>query len=221
MPNFDDSTPPDLPLSATKQEGFAKPCGEQRGGSDWREKYRVRISLIFGLIFICLAQPRSWVLLVMGLLISASGVLLRQWSAGCIKKMDELAVQGPYALIRHPLYTGSFLLAVGFLVSSTSFWPLAALERTLLFWSLLWILMDSFYLPKIRKEEKELKEKFGENYSQYCQKVARFLPKALRLSQSDRRSFDFGLWLKNKEYGSLIVFFIGCVILIARYRYHR
>ena len=30
--------------------------------------------------------------------------------------MDELATSGPYALVRHPLYVGSFLAALGFII---------------------------------------------------------------------------------------------------------
>lgn len=187
--------------------------------SDWRERYRVRISLIFGLIFIWRAQPRYFIFLLLGLMIAFSGVLLRQWAAGTIKKMDELAVTGPYAMMRHPLYVGSFLLAFGFLLAATTFWPFIWLERTLLFWSLFWILIDSFYFPKLKKEEKQLAEKFGERYAQYSTKVRRFLPRDLNLAQFNFQSFNFALWLKNKEYWGWAIYLLMSAILIARYSY--
>ena len=38
------------------------------------------------------------------------GCLLRSWAAGYLFKGKRVAVGGPYALIRNPLYVGSFVL---------------------------------------------------------------------------------------------------------------
>lgn len=188
--------------------------------SPWRERYRVRIGFIFALVFLWRAQPRNLVLLVLGLLIALLGVLIRQWAAGCVKKMDELAQEGPYALVRHPLYLGSFLAASGFILSSSSFSFVLSkpyLDRTLFFWCFLWILVDSIYLPKILKEEADLNLKFKCSYTEYAERIPRFFPAQFKWSDLNFNTFNWVLWKKNKEFYSLIGYLIFCIILFSRY----
>lgn len=192
--------------------------------SDWRERYRVRISFVCGVIFIWRAQPRFLPFLILGMLVALLGILLRQWAAGCVRKMDELAMTGPYALVRHPLYVGSSIAAVGFVLASTSFSISMAkpfFDRTVLFWAFLWILFDSIYLPKIRKEELQLRSKFSAAYESYAARVPRFLPKKIDWSELDFSTFSWKLWQKNQEYWSFFGYFFICLILAARYHYSR
>ena len=51
-----------------------------------------------------------------GALLFALGAAVRTWAAGHIRKREVLAVTGPYAHTRNPLYFGSFLMACGALV---------------------------------------------------------------------------------------------------------
>src|SRR5258706_16263477 len=46
---------------------------------------------------------------------------LRAWATGHLRKNDALAVTGPYAYTRNPLYLGSFLIGVGFTIASGRF----------------------------------------------------------------------------------------------------
>src|SRR5262245_3386636 len=39
-----------------------------------------------------------------------AGLAIRTWAAGILRKTRELTTTGPYALIRNPLYVGSFLI---------------------------------------------------------------------------------------------------------------
>ncbi len=200
-------------ISSTKSNGTLR-------GSHWREKYRVRISFVFAILFIWRAQPRSLVFLAVGFVIALLGVFIRQWSAGCVKKMDEIAQTGPYALIRHPLYFGSFLAAFGMIFSATTFSVAVAkpfLDRALFFWSFLWILADSIYLPKIRSEEENLREKFGAAYDDYAARVPQVFPRAFQWKGLDFSTFTWELWKKNKEYGSLIGFGFIYFILFSRF----
>lgn len=190
--------------------------------SPWRERYRVRIGFIFALLFLWRAQPRNLILLVLGLALALLGVLIRQWAAGCVKKLDELAQEGPYALVRHPLYLGSFLAAFGFILSSSSLSIVLSkpyLDRTLFFWCFLWILSDSIYMPKILKEEADLNLKFNNSYSEYARRVPRFFPLQFQWSSLNFSSFNWALWKKNKEFYSIIGYFIISVILFSRYLY--
>lgn len=77
----------------------------------------------------------------------------------------ELAGHGIYARIRHPRYTGSFLAILGacLLAGTRTAWTVAAV------WTVL--MLEAIFL-----EEKELRERFGARYENYCRTVPRFLP---------------------------------------------
>ncbi len=200
----------------------SSPSIEKPRGSHWREKYRVRIGFAFAVLFIWRAQPRNMGLLVLGFAIALLGILIRQWSAGCVKKMDEVAQTGPYAFIRHPLYFGSFLAAFGMILSATSIGRGLSqpfLDRSLFFWSFLWIFADSIYLPKMRSEEENLRAKFGSAYDDYMSRVPRIWPRRFRLGDLDFSTFSWDLWKMNREYGSVIGFAIIYFVLFARYFY--
>ncbi|SVE42317.1 uncharacterized protein METZ01_LOCUS495171, partial [marine metagenome] len=64
-------------------------------------------------------QPMQyWV----GLPIALLGVAVRIYASGYIIKNKELASTGPYAIVRHPLYTGNILLLIGMCLTSGLWW---------------------------------------------------------------------------------------------------
>src|SRR5438552_12237316 len=53
----------------------------------------------------------------LALMLWARVTLGRNWSGGVVLKEDhELIQRGPYAYVRHPIYSGVFLLMLGFAV---------------------------------------------------------------------------------------------------------
>ncbi len=115
-------------------------------------------------------------LFVMGGLVILGGEAIRIWAVGYSggttrsKKLiaDRLVMEGPYSLIRNPLYAGNFLIALGFslLANAVVIVPLVVLYFAI------------EYYPIVRREEYFLLEKFGEPYSRYLSEVPRFFPKA-------------------------------------------
>ena len=87
-----------------------------------RTLQRIRVPLGFGfaVLFLVFAQPTLWSL-VIGSGIAAIGVFIRAWASGHIRKAETLAVSGPYAYTRNPLYVGSFIMGVGF-TSAAGVW---------------------------------------------------------------------------------------------------
>lgn len=83
-------------------------------------------------------------------------------------KLDEghqLATGGPFRFVRHPIYLGLNLLALG-----TAVWiPTAILWGS-------WLLMIVGSDLRARAEEKLLAQVFGTTYSEYCNRTSRFLP---------------------------------------------
>jgi len=76
-----------------------------------------------------------------------------------------LVTDGIYAYVRHPQYTGLFLVIIGFLVQ----WP-----------TLLTVLMAPImlyaYVHLARVEERRAEAEFGEAYNEYVRKIPAFFP---------------------------------------------
>jgi protein-S-isoprenylcysteine O-methyltransferase Ste14 len=103
-----------------------------------------------------------------GVFYAAHSALGRNWSGTLdIRENHTLITRGIYQYIRHPMYLGFFLLAIGIFLSSAN-WLLGF--ATLGFSTFL-------YIRRIDDEEKMMLETFGEAYKQYSQRTGRLLPK--------------------------------------------
>jgi len=78
----------------------------------------------------------------------------------------QLKTDGPYALVRHPMYLGIVLFHLGASLTLQS--PLL-LAATALF-------VVPFTQIRIRAEEKVLQDAFGERYLRYAERVPRLVP---------------------------------------------
>jgi len=79
---------------------------------------------------------------------------------------DELVTDGPYQYLRHPQYTGIFIILFGQLIH----WP--TVFTLILFPVIIWA-----YYHLSRKEEKAMISKFGGGYRSYMHRVSMFFPK--------------------------------------------
>jgi protein-S-isoprenylcysteine O-methyltransferase Ste14 len=126
---------------------------------------------ILGERFLTLAVWPFWIgsaLTAAGLLftVRARRYLGRNWSGiVTVKERHELITGGPYALVRHPIYTGLLLAFVGSAIARGE-WR-GVLAVALASWAL-W--------RKLRLEESWMREQFGETYEAYCRRVAALLP---------------------------------------------
>lgn len=90
----------------------------------------------------------------------------RNWSRSVTIKQDhELIVTGPYALVRHPIYTG---LLTGLIGTSLAVGEVRALLAFALFAVPIWL--------KLRLEEKWMRGQFGAKYQAYSERVAALVP---------------------------------------------
>ena len=127
---------------------------------------RVPLSFVIGIGILLLATPTR-ISMLAGLPFAVLGGALRTWSSGYIRKNRELAISGPYAYTRNPLYVGNFLIGLGFSLM---------VNRPLL----LIIFIVAFFLvyrSLILEEESSLTQRFGEAYLKYKEGVPRFLPR--------------------------------------------
>jgi hypothetical protein len=105
--------------------------------------------------------------LVLGAFLAAIGLLVRGWAAGTIRKDEALTTTGPYAHTRHPLYFGSFLIAIGLALAGGHWlWPMMVVAYFML-----------VYRPTVREEAERLTELFGHRYVHYAAKVPAIVPR--------------------------------------------
>jgi protein-S-isoprenylcysteine O-methyltransferase Ste14 len=113
----------------------------------------------------------------MGLLFAIDAILTILWGAVTLaraRQQDALAVTGPYAMVRHPIYGAvlwSGTAAVAFAFES---WLVLAAVVPLHF---LWIRL-------VQQEEMELQERFGEEYTRYATETGQFLPRLSSLKRA-------------------------------------
>jgi len=157
-------------------------------------RIRVPLGFVFAAFFLWLAHP-SRTTLLWSLVLVLPGLWLRAYASGYVKKNSELAVTGPYAYTRNPLYLGSMLMAFGFAAASHS-------------WMILIVLAALFfliYLPTIRSEEEFLRGAFPA-FAEYAARVPRLLPRftPARTPQAGYGAFSRELYLRHREYNALI-----------------
>lgn len=140
---------------------------------------RVLVSRLFAIVIVFLlfftghsfAQESVPDLLfeVVGLFLLSVCSIGRLWALMYISgnKRQELITDGPYSIVRHPLYFFSLIGALGIGFGSENILVLALL-----------IIFYLFYYPlTILVEERKLTDQFGQAYLDYMERTPRFLPK--------------------------------------------
>jgi protein-S-isoprenylcysteine O-methyltransferase Ste14 len=108
------------------------------------------------------------VLVVLGLGFSAMARarLGSNWSAEVtVKQGHELVRDGPYSLVRHPIYTGVLLALVGTAVAVGNWRAIIGLA-----------LVVAGFVRKLTIEERFMSEQFGETYARYRAEVPALIP---------------------------------------------
>ncbi|MDP8971053.1 MAG: isoprenylcysteine carboxylmethyltransferase family protein [Actinomycetota bacterium] len=111
-------------------------------------------------------------LIMAGLLVVSSG-----WRrVHAARRAGKLVTDGPYAVVRHPQYSGLLLMIVGALVQ----WP-----------TLVTVVMAPVlavtYVRLARREERALRQRFGSAYAQYEARTPPFLSRHLPASLGSNR----------------------------------
>jgi len=133
-----------------------------------QEAMRQGLGLALMPAFAWLARPIP-VLYLAGALIVVLGCLVRIYASGYIVKNKQLATDGPYSLVRHPLYTGNLLVLIGFTLACGQWWAPAV---AIAFW---W-----FYYPTaIEYEDRKLHRIFGEPWEEWSRTVPAVIPRRL------------------------------------------
>jgi protein-S-isoprenylcysteine O-methyltransferase Ste14 len=171
-------------------------------------RIRVPLGFVFAAAYIWLARP-TLVSIVIGSCVAAAGLCIRALASGHVEKNEVLATSGPYAHTRNPLYLGSIILAIGFLIAARSWWLhlIAA------------VIVVVIYVPVIRSEEAFLRQRFPE-FEDYAAQVPRLFPR-LRAYQRRPGSFSWHLYWKHREYNAALGAGLMIAVLIAKAMWFR
>jgi len=122
---------------------------------------------------------KPWTLITLeitGLALYVTGYLLMAWAlitlgrhyqlgGSAPRSDDKMVMEGPYRLIRHPMYTAALSISLGLacLIQSWAFFCVFGIYLVLI-------------LPLIPMEEDGLRKAYGEQYEVYRQKVRKLIP---------------------------------------------
>jgi protein-S-isoprenylcysteine O-methyltransferase Ste14 len=164
-------------------------------------RIRVPLGFLAGALYLfeLLRRAPQPVAVAWSLALVLPGLALRAYASGTVKKNSELAVTGPYAHTRNPLYLGSMLIAAGFAVALLS-WPVALV---------LAVGFAVIYVPVIASEERSLRAAFP-GFDDYCRQVPRMVPRLTPARPASIKntpgavtgSFSFKLYLQHREYNA-------------------
>jgi protein-S-isoprenylcysteine O-methyltransferase Ste14 len=201
-------------------------AGERAGTSPLMivlSRWRIEMGFALAAVVLATAHPTR-VSVAVGLPFVVLGIGLRGWARGHLTRRTQLTRSGPYALVRHPLYVGSFLLGLGFAVMSD------AVVVPPLFTMVFAVL----YVPKALREEAFLRDRYGSDYDAYAARVGRCVPRRPPRAAPERRSVEWFSWQRvfgHREYltwlgtaAALTVVWaeaVGALHAVAMYALHR
>jgi protein-S-isoprenylcysteine O-methyltransferase Ste14 len=122
---------------------------------------RPSVTIFASVVAICAAVGSVWLVML------AVKTLGKEWSLTArLVEGHKLATSGPYAYVRHPIYTGmlGMLIATGLAISH---------------WSALLIALPIFFIGtmiRVRSEERLLRGEFGEQFEEYARSVRAIVP---------------------------------------------
>jgi protein-S-isoprenylcysteine O-methyltransferase Ste14 len=162
-------------------------------------RLRVPAGFAAGAAVLWLARP-TWGTLAAGAIVAAAGQALRGWAAGHLEKGREVTRSGPYRWMRHPLYAGASLMAVGLTVAARD------LAVAVLVAAYLGVMLTA----AIRSEEATLRARFGPEYDAYA---GGSVDRARRFSLARAR--------RNREHRAVLGLIVALLILGVKAWAHR
>jgi protein-S-isoprenylcysteine O-methyltransferase Ste14 len=130
-----------------------------RGALPGAQLYAFNTGMLLGLTGLVLCAAG------MGLALLGRACLGRNWAMPLANKENpELVTTGPYALVRHPIYSGMLLAVLGSAIGQSVLWLLPL------------IAYGPHFIRSARREERFLIEQFPERYRAYMQRTRMLLP---------------------------------------------
>jgi protein-S-isoprenylcysteine O-methyltransferase Ste14 len=181
--------------------------GERTGILGWFDRIRYNEILRQGigllLVAVCAYFTRpGTVLVLIGMALAVVGQVFRIYAAGFIHKNKQLASTGPYALVRHPLYTGNFLILIGFALAANNLYVWIAVLVFFLIW----------YPAAIAYEDSKLERIFGDEWRSWSRNIRAIVPGRFRWQDLKAEGWDtYQSLIRNGEL-PITLYLISCGI---------
>jgi protein-S-isoprenylcysteine O-methyltransferase Ste14 len=179
----------------------------QRLERSFKPRFAVIYPFALFMIFFCTLDEAS---IRAGIGFIIAGLLIRLWSNGFAIKNDKLTTSGPYAFVRNPLYLGTFLIAIGFVIVLKS----DPLQLEWIAGGIFLFFLSAIYYFTIKEEQGMLLAKFKNAYSDYCRSVPAMIPCLIPYNKGEKWTFDLQRLVNSKEHKTVFWIFI---LLVAFY----
>ena len=187
-----------------RTDELEKLTGIQSTIREWRyhEFSRQSIGIILLSVFGLVAKP-EFMNFVLACLMVFVGLSIRLYASGFVLKNKELSTTGPYAFVRHPLYTGNVLILIGISFATSLPWAIAC--SILFFWF--------YYPPAIEYEDRKLKSFFPDTWDAWSSQTPTLIPTTMH-------DFNLSSWswkksLANNYEPVIVIYVLIWLIIIA------
>ncbi len=177
-------------------------------------KYRSYSPIPF-LLLMFIFQESTLLTLIIGFAVALVGELIRFWGvswAGSETRSTGgvggtfLIISGPFAYVRNPLYVGNILMYLGLGIMSYALFPYLQIIAIIFF------LFQYYFI--VQEEEKYLREKFKEEYQDYCKHVSAFFPRLFPYKNSEVVQPPYNIKAGLRSETRSLQAFIGISILL-------
>jgi len=141
-----------------------------------------------------------------GLVLVVAGALGRLWASMYIAgyKGDKIITQGPYSMVRHPLYFFSLIGVTG----------IGLVAKSLVVLALLLVAFHLYYPFVVRREENDLSARHGEAYDRYARTVPRFFPRPSLFNEPETYPVNAGKYRRCFVDASFFILVVGVLRLL-------
>lgn len=139
------------------------------------------------------------------------GLATRMYASGFVLKNKELSTTGPYAFMRHPLYTGNIMILTGLCLINGFFWSFVTA----------FIFLWFYYPTAIEYEDRKLKSLFPDTWEEWASMTPALMPK-MDLNGKIFSRLDLRSWSLKKSlvanYEPVIVVYVLVWVFIVLQR---
>jgi protein-S-isoprenylcysteine O-methyltransferase Ste14 len=171
----------------------------------YHELSRQLLAVVLIAVFAFASRP-VLILVQIGLPLAFIGMIIRFHASGFVLKNKELAREGPYAMMRHPLYTGNIALVLGFALACSTYWAIPV--ALVFFWF--------YYPPAIEYEDRKLNRIFGEQWEQWSAETPALFPRLSRIGRAFSGSWSFARSTRNNGEIFIVIFVVICMAVVLR-----
>lgn len=157
-------------------------------GPNWRREAGLRLVVIAILLLVVrtplfrhgLREARPYLvttdprLAILGVVLCGLGIGFAIWARTYLgrnwgmpmsrKEQPDLVTTGPYAYVRHPIYTGIILAMLGSAIGETLFWLIPL------------VFGSAYFIYSAKAEEKNMVQEFPDQYPAYQQRTKMLIP---------------------------------------------